>query len=75
MGRNDEKKDNSKLGVQLETQKSVKHKIEEDKVIEAYITHWKEVVTHWKEIEKHIRVKLWQKEDHNFRHGAGEIEE
>jgi hypothetical protein len=71
----DEMKDNPKLGVKRKTQKSVKHKIEEDKVIEAYITHWQEVVTHWQEIEKLIRVKQWQEQDHNFRHGAGEIEE
>ncbi len=38
----DEMKDNQKLGVKRKMQKLVKHKIEGDKVIEAYITHWQE---------------------------------
>jgi hypothetical protein len=42
---------------------------------EALIAHWQEVVTHGQEIEKHIGVEQWQEQDHNFRHGAGEIEE
>ncbi len=71
----DEMKDNPRLGDKSKMQKSVKHKIEEDKVIEAYIMQWQELVTHWQDIEKHIRVKQWQAQDHIFRHGAGEIEE
>ncbi len=39
------------MGVKRKSQKSAKHKIEEDKVIEVYITHWEEVVTHCQEIE------------------------
>jgi hypothetical protein len=56
-------KDNPKLGVKRKMQKSVKHKIEEEKVIEAFITNWQVVVTHWQEIEKHIRVNQWQEQE------------
>jgi len=62
-------KDNPNSGVKRKTQK---FQIEEDKVIEAYVTHWQE-------LENYIRVQQWQElehakltggEDHNFRHGA-----
>ncbi len=59
-------KGNPKTGVKHKTQKSVKFQIEEDKVLEAYVTHWQE-------LETHDRVQQWQeqeKQDHNFRHGA-----
>ena len=66
----DDMKDNPESGVNRKTQKSVKFQIEEDKVIEAYVTHWQE-------LEKQDQVQQWQEqaetiggEDHNFRHGA-----
>ncbi len=62
----DDMKGNPKTGVKDKTQKSVKFQIEEDKVLEAYVTHWQE-------LETHNRVQQWQEQeqqDHNFRHGA-----
>ena len=75
-------KDNPKSVAKIKSkkQKSVNFQIEEDKVIEAYVTHWQEQ-------ENHIRVQQRQEremqdynvpehdkfiggEDHNFRHGA-----
>ncbi len=38
-------KDNPNTGVQRKTQKSVRFQIEEDKVIEAHVTHWQELET------------------------------
>ena len=77
----DDMKDNpiSESKIKNKTQKSVNSQIEEDKVIEAYVTHWQEQ-------ENHIRVQQRQEreiqdnnlpehnkfiggEDHNFRHG------
>ncbi len=62
----DNMKGNVKMGVKHKTQKSVKFQIEEDMVLEAYVTHWHELGTH-------DRVQRWQEQeqqDHNFRHGA-----
>ena len=39
----DSMKDNPNSGVKRKTQKSVRFQIEEDKVIEAYVTHWQEL--------------------------------
>jgi hypothetical protein len=62
----DDMKGNPEMGVKHKTQKSVKFQIEEDKVLEAYVTHWQE-------LETHARIQQWQEQeqqDHNFRHGA-----
>jgi hypothetical protein len=78
----DDMKDNPKSDAKIKSKKqeSVRFQIEEDKVIEAYVTHWQEQ-------ENHIRVQQRQEremqdynvpehdkfiggEDHNFRHGA-----
>ena len=62
----DDMKGNPKTVVKHKTQKLVKFQIEEDKVLEAYVTHWQE-------LETHARVQQWQEQeqqDHNFRHGA-----
>ncbi len=39
----DSMKDNPNSGVQRKTQKTVRFQIEEDKVIEAHVTHWQEL--------------------------------
>ena len=78
----DDMKDNPKSDANIKSkkQKPFRFQIEEDKVIEAYVTHWQEQ-------ENHIRVQQRQEreiqdynvpehdkfiggEDHNFRHGA-----
>ena len=61
------------------TQKSVKFQIEEDKVIEAYVTHWQELekqdrVQQGQELEQQdhnlSKYAIFIRVDHNFRHGA-----
>jgi hypothetical protein len=78
----DDMNDNPKSDAKIKskTQESVRLQIEEDKVIEAYVTHWQEQ-------ENYIRVQQRQEremqdynvpehdkfiggEDHNFRHGV-----
>lgn len=76
----DSMKGNPNSGVKCKAQKSLKVQIEEDKVIEAHVTHWQE-------LENQIRVQHWQEkmapihnvregskseedQDHNFHHGA-----
>ena len=54
----DSKKGNPNSGVKHKTQKSVKFQIEEDKVIEAYVTHWQE-------LENHIKVQQRQEQKCN----------
>ena len=44
----DSMKGNPKSGDTRKTQKSVRFQIEEDKVIEAYVTHWQELENHIK---------------------------
>jgi hypothetical protein len=39
-------KDNPNLEVKRKTKKSVTFEIEEDKVIEAHVTHWQELESH-----------------------------
>ena len=72
-------KDNSKSESKRKKQKSVKFQIEEDKVIEAHVTHWQELekqdrVQQGQEIEEQDRnlskYAVFIGEDHNFRHGA-----
>ena len=57
---NGQYQDNPKLECKRKTHKSVKFQIEEDRVIEAYVTHWKELkkqdrVQQGQEIEKQNR--------------------
>ncbi len=52
----DSMKGNPNSGSKRKTQKSVRFKIDEDKVIEAHVT----VVTHWQELESQDRVQQWQ---------------
>ena len=73
-------KDNPNSGVKHKTKKSVNIQIEEDKVIEAHVTHWQELyshikVQHWQEQTQPIHIvfessKSEEDRDHNFRHGA-----
>ena len=49
----DSMKGNPKSGDTRKTQKSVRFQIEEDKVIEAYVTHWQE-------FKSQDRVQQWQ---------------
>ena len=72
-------KDNPKSESKRKSQKSVNSQIEEDKVIEAYVTHWQELekqdrVQQGQEIEKQdhnlSKYTVFIREDHNFRHGA-----
>ena len=74
----DSMKGNPKSGDTRKTQKSVRFQIEEDKVIEAYVTHWQELETQGRvqqRQEQEIQVcnvpkyaKFIGGEDHNFRH-------
>ena len=76
----DDMKDNPKSGGKRKTRKSVKFQIEEDKVIEAYVTHWQELeekdqVQQGQEQDMQDRNLQDQAEsvgaeDPNYRHGA-----
>ena len=75
----DDMKDNPISRGKRKTQKSVKFQIEEDKVIEAYVTHWQELekqdrVQQGQELEQQdhslSKYAIFIREDHNFRHGA-----
>ena len=76
----DNMKDNPYSGVKHKTQKSVKIQIEEDKVIEAHVTHWQELYNHIKVQHRQEQMtpihivcessKSEEDQDHNFRHGA-----
>jgi PAX-interacting protein 1 len=75
----DDMKDNPISRGKRKTQKSVKFQIEEDKVIEAYVTHWQELekqdrVQQGQEVEQQdhnlSKYAIFIREDHNFRHGA-----
>jgi hypothetical protein len=73
-------KDNPKTGVKHKMQKSFKFQIEEDKVFEAYITHWQELETQDRvQPRQELEVqdytvsechKAAEEGDHNLRHGA-----
>ena len=66
----DDMKDNpkSEANIKRKTQKSIKFQIEEEKVIEAYVTHWQE--QEMQDYKKQEYAKFIGGEDHNFRHGA-----
>ena len=75
----DDMKDNPISRGKSKTQKSVKFQIEEDKVIEAYVTHRQELekqdrVQQGQELEQQdhnlSKNAIFIREDHNFRHGA-----
>ena len=69
----DDKKDNLlvrklEANIKRKTQKSIKFQIEEEKVIEAYVTHWQE--QEMQDYKEQEYAKFIGGEDHNFRHGA-----
>ena len=66
----DDMKDNpnSEANIKRKTQNSIKFQIEEEKVIEAYVTHWQE--QEMQNCKEQEYAKLIGGGDHNFRHGA-----
>ena len=62
----DDMKGNPISGVKRKTRKSVKSQIEEDNVLEAYVTHWQELETKDRVEQRQEQ----EKQDHNFRHGS-----
>jgi hypothetical protein len=60
----DNMKGNPKTGDKYKTQSSIRYHIEEDKILEAYVTHWQELETK----DQVQQGQEHEQQDHNFRY-------